>query len=282
MTPIALYVHERPHYFREVLAALERVRGIGETCVLVVSLDSVMQEMVDLVLAIEFAPVRMLFHPTRADLVQMQPVVAIKEHWRWLQDELWTRMPETREHAGHIALLEEDHIVTPDYLEVLSRLIQLQHSECAACWGVTVRWACMRDDDADDRKVCRSHAVINTGIAFARSTYEAIRASDFDDFGDGWDWSLFHLAQTGQLGAGDMMLGPAVSRIRNVGRRGATVTAEGADPHLLRQLEYNNIGERGSAWLAKEFYIHSEEQRQYTPPCWEPLFLGGVGFVAPQ
>ena len=86
----------------------------------------------------------------------------------------------------------------------------------------------------------------------------------------------------GQLGAGDMMLGPAVSRIRNVGRRGATVTAEGADPHLLRQLDYNNIGERASARLADELYTHSEEQRQYTPPCWEPLFLGGVGFVAQQ
>ena len=34
-------------------------------------------------------------------------------------------------------------------------------------------------------------------------------------FADGWDWSLFHLAQTGQMA--DMMLGPAVARIRNVG-----------------------------------------------------------------
>jgi hypothetical protein len=184
---------------------------------------------------------------------------------------------------AHALLLGlRDHIVTPDYLEVLPRLIELHRSACAACWGVTVRWGCMRDDDSDERKVCRSHSVINTGIAFARSTYEAIRASDFDDFGDGWDWSLFHLAQTGQLGAGDMMLGPAVSRIRNIGRRGATVTAEGADPHLLRQLDYNNIGELASARLADELYTHSEEQRQYTPPCWEPLFLGGVGFVAQQ
>ena len=38
------------------------------------------------------------------------------------------------------------------------------------------------------------------------------KKSDFEAFGDGWDWSLFHLAQTGQMS--DMMLGPAVSRVR--------------------------------------------------------------------
>jgi hypothetical protein len=34
---------------------------------------------------VDFAPVRMLFHPPREDLVAMEPVLAIKAHWRWLQ-----------------------------------------------------------------------------------------------------------------------------------------------------------------------------------------------------
>ena len=33
----------------------------------------------------DFAPLRLLFHPPRADLVAAQPVLAIKAHWRWLQ-----------------------------------------------------------------------------------------------------------------------------------------------------------------------------------------------------
>jgi hypothetical protein len=277
LTPVAMYVHERPHYFREVVKALKRVVGIGNVCVLVVSLDSIQQEMIDIVLAVDFAPVRVLFHPVRDDLLKVQPVVAIKQHWMWLQDQIWTRVPETKDLTGDVALLEEDHIVTPDYLQVLTRLIQLRRGNCSACWGVTVRWACMHDDDKDVRKVCRSHSVINTGIAFDRSTYEAIKASDFEAFSDGWDWSLFHLAQTGQMG--DMMLGPAVSRIANIGRLGATVTEHG-DAHLQQQLDYNNIGDGGLSVPADSLWIHSEEQRQYTPPSWEPLYVGGIGFVS--
>jgi hypothetical protein len=220
----------------------------------------------------------MVFHPVDDDLLVLQAVVAIKKHWIWLQDALWTRLPETKDHTGHIALLEEDHLVTPDYLLVLARLVELQRTECAGCWGVTVRWACMHDDDKDARKLCRSHSVINTGIAFDRSTYEAIKASDFEAFNDGWDWSLFHLSQTGQMR--DMMLGPAVSRISNIGRLGATVTEDGQDPHLQRQLQYNKVGDEGLAIRPEALWIHSEAQHQYTPPAWEPLFVGGIGFIA--
>ena len=277
LTPVALYVHQRPHYFRQVVSALSQVEGISDVCVLIVSLDSVDQGMIEIALGIDFAPVKMLFHPVRADLVELQPVVAIKEHWIWLQDEIWTRMSATRRRQGHVALLEEDHIVTPDYLKVLTELISLRERECKGCWGVTVRWACMHDNDQDHTKLCRSHSVINTGIAFDRSTYEAIKSSDFASFGDGWDWSLFHLAQTGQMP--DMMLGPAVSRISNIGKLGATVT-EGGDAHLQKQLQYNNVGDKGLAVSASSLWIHTEEARQYTPPCWEPLFVGGVGFIA--
>ncbi len=278
LLPVALYVHERPQYFREVVGGLSTVQGIGSVCVVVVSLDSVHQEMIDIVLSVDFAPVRMLFHPVTEDLLVLQPVVAIKKHWIWLQDAIWTSVPETQNHAGHVALLEEDHLVTADYLLVLTRLVELQKTECPRCWGVTVRWACMHDDDTDARKLCRSHSVINTGIAFDRSTYDAIKKSDFEAFNDGWDWSLFHLAQTGQMP--DMMLGPALSRISNIGRLGATVTDDGQDPHLQRQLRYNKVGKEGLAIRPETLWIHSEAQHQYTPPAWEPLFVGGIGFIA--
>jgi hypothetical protein len=49
---------------------------------------------------------------------------------------------------------------------------------------------------------------VNTGLAFDRGVRERVLASDFAAFPDGWDWSLFHLAQTGQIP--DCQLGPAV------------------------------------------------------------------------
>ena len=80
-----------------------------------------------------------------------------------------------------------------------------------------------------------------------------------------------------------MMLGPAVSRISNIGREGATVSADAADPHVLKQLNYNNVGNQSVA--VDEMYLHVadgavEGDRQYTPPCWEPLYIGSVGFIS--
>lgn len=100
-------------------------------------------------------------------------------------------------------------------------LLEEKQSTCPGCWGVCARYSCSNPHDADARKLCASFSFINTGIAFNRVTYEQIRASDFESFPDGWDWSLFHLVQTGQMGG--MMLGPAVSRLENVGKEGATV-----------------------------------------------------------
>ena len=63
--PIGMYVYNRPHYLRQVLANLRSARGV-EHVLLVVSLDATRQEMVDEVLrAAEFvAGVRLLLHPS--------------------------------------------------------------------------------------------------------------------------------------------------------------------------------------------------------------------------
>ncbi|KAJ1492296.1 hypothetical protein T484DRAFT_1771526 [Baffinella frigidus] len=99
-------------------------------------------------MSVDFAPLRVVFHPPRADLLRMEPVLAIKQvgagrslsllssrmervlaikqmpslcsrHWMWLQTTVWEQLPETRSWRGALALLEEDHVVTPDYLEDL-------------------------------------------------------------------------------------------------------------------------------------------------------------------
>jgi len=103
----------------------------------------------------------------------------------------------------------------------MQTLLDEKRRSCSNCWAVCTRYGCSDPHDTDTRKLCASFSVINTGIAFDRATYEQIKASDFDTFPDGWDWSLFHLVQTGQMKG--RMLGPAVSRLENVGTEGATV-----------------------------------------------------------
>jgi len=280
MLPIAMYVNERPQYFLQVVRSLQAVHNIRKVAAIVISMDSVKEEMLDIALSIDFAPFRIIFHPVNEDLLKNQPLLAIKLHWIWLQDMLWNNIAETRGWKGDIALLEEDHVVSSDYLDLLSHLVYLKQHHCPRCWGVTLRWACMHSDDEDGTKVCRSHSVINTGIAFNRSTYLAIKNSNFDLFADGWDWSLFHLAQTGQMPP--MMIGPALSRVRNVGREGVTVTEKG-DEFLQRQLEYAVAKNSQDSLPLDHLWIDKKDRNQFTPPMWEPLYLGaGIGFLAPQ
>lgn len=114
---------------------------------------------------------------------------------------------------------------------VMQKLIEEKARSCPTCWGVCARYGCSNPHDTDTKKLCASFSVINTGIIFNRTTYNSIKASDFECFPDGWDWSLFHMAQTGQMVG--MMLGPAVSRLQNVGTEGATVTQNGKLSHPL-------------------------------------------------
>uniref|UniRef100_A0A7S0HPS4 Alpha-1,6-mannosyl-glycoprotein 2-beta-N-acetylglucosaminyltransferase n=1 Tax=Hanusia phi TaxID=3032 RepID=A0A7S0HPS4_9CRYP len=274
--PLAMYVNDRPGYFSEVVRSLKMARNVSSIRILVLSLDSVRQDMIDIAINIDFVPVRILFHPAREDLLTMAPLLAIKSHWWWLQQMLWNEIDELRSYDDNIALLEEDHVVTPDYVEMMSLLISMQKTFCPQCWGVCVRHGCASERDVDTFKICRTRSVINTGISFNRSTFNAIRLSDFEHFLDGWDWSLFHLAQTGQIP--DMMLAPAISRVRNIGRRGSTVN-DIVHEDLIRQLNYLDVGSSAD-FDETSFHIDDSASLSHTPPAWEPLYVGGIGFVS--
>ncbi|EKX46158.1 hypothetical protein GUITHDRAFT_138613 [Guillardia theta CCMP2712] len=175
--PLAMYVNDRPLYFAEVIRSLQAARSVSTIKLLVVSLDSVRQDMIELVLNIDFLTVRLLFHPVREDLLSMSPVLAIKSHWWWLQHMIWNEVEELRSYDGNIALLEEDHVVTPDYVELMRLLIAMQQNACPQCWGVCVRHGCASERERDLYKICRTRAVINTGISFNRSIYNLITQS---------------------------------------------------------------------------------------------------------
>jgi len=278
--PVAVYVHARPDLFAQGLAALRAARGVEALPVLVVSLDTVSREMLALAEGVDFAPVRLLMHPVRKELLRAEPVLAIKEHWWWLQNALWREVPETRAlpAGASIALLEEDHVVSSDYLTALEALLRLQAAECPGCWGVSARYGCGGREARELHRACRSRAVVNTGMAFGRATFEAMERGGFEDLSNGWDWTLFRLMQTGQLPDG--MLAPALSRVRNVGRSGATVSEEDLQPHILAQLAYNATDAADAAAFDPAALVLEPGGAAYVPPAWEPLHVGVLDFLS--
>ena len=111
-----------------------------------------------------------------------------------------------------------------------------------------------------------------------RSVYRIIKRSDWLDFADGWDWTLFHLAQTGQMPDG--MLAPAMSRMRNIGVAGATVDAARL-PSSARQLDFPATTAAIPNLDPSAFHIHSSDDEVHVPPAHEPLYLdAGVGFIS--
>lgn len=82
---IVLYVHNRPAFFKRTLEALREVRGI-DSATLVVSMDGVYDEMMDVAQqALDFCRVRVVVHSRRQPLPFLSPLLAVKEHWMWLQ-----------------------------------------------------------------------------------------------------------------------------------------------------------------------------------------------------
>lgn len=101
-----------------------RVRGISK-CLLIISMDSVHDEMLDIIASIKFCPVRLLLHPPRSEEIGRvggrgsEGVLVIKEHWRWLVGQVFDKIPETRGYEGDAVFMEEDHLPTPGELSAV-------------------------------------------------------------------------------------------------------------------------------------------------------------------
>jgi hypothetical protein len=194
---IVLYVHNRPEYFKQVLDQLRGVHGI-EQALLVVSFDGLFSGMLDVAKTIDFCRVRFLLHTARQTLPHLLSLVAIKEHWWWLVEQVFTAVPETRSRDGFVLFLEEDHVLAPDALTVMSALAaHIAGGGCSRCWGVGLRFGCSKPDASDATGVCLSEGFVNTGYAFNRSFFDILHkhADDFWAFSEGWDYSIFHLIQ---------------------------------------------------------------------------------------
>ena len=91
--------------------------------------------------------------------------------------------------------LEEDHLLAPDALVVLSALSSFVSTAggCNRCWGIGLRFGCSRPEPDDPTGVCVSDGFVNTGYAFNRSIFRLLHAhhDEFWAFSDGSHLPLY-------------------------------------------------------------------------------------------
>lgn len=78
--PIVVYVHNRPHYFRQIVSALRNVTGI-ENSLLIVSHDGIFDEMNEIVESIDFVNVIQLLHPYYNAGPEERGLSKLRRHW---------------------------------------------------------------------------------------------------------------------------------------------------------------------------------------------------------
>lgn len=124
-------------------------------------------------------------------------------------------------------------------------------------------------------RACSFDGFINTAYAFNRSVYDKLKEhqEDFWAFRDGWDWSLFHLMQ--MRGFPHRQLAPAVSRVRNIGDEGATVTKDSA----LKYLAYGSLDTSPSKGRISE--VEEGPSQYFGRPFTQLDYYHGVTFPKP-
>ena len=76
----------------------------------------------------------------------------------------------------------------------------------------------------------------------------------------------------------DGLLAPAVSRVRNIGVEGATVSR--SNKRSTNQLLYASTPAGVKPLDPRALYLDTPDQLHYVPPSWEPLFMdAGIGFL---
>uniref|UniRef100_A0A0G4GYN2 Uncharacterized protein n=1 Tax=Chromera velia CCMP2878 TaxID=1169474 RepID=A0A0G4GYN2_9ALVE len=147
IVPIVLFVYNRVQYIRQTLEGLKNCTDIQNT-LLIVSHDGDEKRLAstyELTRSVDFMPVLELEHPRCDDCVDIsmktkmlqgkhynhQQVINFKKHWWWMNEIFWggiqPRLP-VEASADFAIFLEDDHVVTPDFYQLLLKLTQLHAS----------------------------------------------------------------------------------------------------------------------------------------------------------
>ncbi|KAL5700006.1 alpha-1,6-mannosyl-glycoprotein 2-beta-N-acetylglucosaminyltransferase [Ranunculus cassubicifolius] len=219
---IVLYVHNRPQYLRVVVESLSRVKGIGET-LLIISHDGYFAEMNKIIEGIRFCQVKQIFAPysphlfsnsfpgvspgdckEKADPLNRKckgnpdqygnhrspKIVSLKHHWWWMMNTVWDGLQETMKLSGHILFIEEDHFIFPNAYRNIQLLASLKPEKCPDCYAVNLAPSDVKSrGEGWDSLIAEK--IGNVGYAFNRTVWSKIhsKAKDFCFF-DEYNWDI--------------------------------------------------------------------------------------------
>lgn len=230
---ILVQVHKRVEYLRHLLKSLEEAKGV-EKVLLVLSHDYYDEEINRVAQEITFCKVLQIFYPYSSQLfpdsfpgpskndcprdISKEKAVAlnctnalypdsyghyreahftaIKHHWWWKINTVFDHLTTTRKFNGYVIFLEEDHFLSPDFIEVARKLINLASLRCADCDLINLGTYYYGNYDGISDKVSTeawNAGKNNMGFAMNRHTWNALKActKEFcthDDYN--WDWTL--------------------------------------------------------------------------------------------
>jgi len=240
---IVIQVHKRVEYFKELLDSLQHAKGIENT-ILVISHDYYSDKMNDLIRKIDFCQVIQIFfpyslqlypkeypgqsqedcprdlprdealrsgclnaeHPDKYGHYREAHITMTKHHWWWKINMVFDELGATKNHNGPFMFVEEDHFVTPSFLDALMKLHQIKNSDsrCVnACDILTLgNYSNKENFQLEGRNVFHGSWISNQhnmGMAFYRDTWEKIKKCSknfcvYDDYN--WDWTLMSLSNT--------------------------------------------------------------------------------------
>lgn len=199
------------------------------------------------------------FHPHETSGLR-----ALKKQWVWMLRQMFDVVPELADYDGSVVFTEDDMELPLEALHVYRWLSGL-HVACEDCWGGALSVGGFSEGEngssdgapaggsdyagssggsglfsvskagsagpsvppADLAYIKAGHT--NSGYFFNRTMWSALHANldHYGRFADGWDWAVMHLTHTGAWPARAVV--PALSRVRNFGTVGLTVTASEYD-----------------------------------------------------
>jgi hypothetical protein len=191
-------------------------------------------------------------------------LLRLKAHWWWVMDSIFGQdlpdktmrgeapgiwsglappvrppvLPAGAADGTLVLFLEEDMVLSSDAFVALQELERRVRSDSEqrslwglslSVWGTSVQISANGsaiDEPPEASLLLKRFGHTSHGYGFWRRSWQQIRPHKdaFWRYRDGWDWSFYHLQQKGLIPPAFIV--PALSRLRNVGDSGLTVTPE--------------------------------------------------------
>ncbi|RYY35617.1 hypothetical protein EON62_02370 [archaeon] len=278
--PIVLYAWNRPAYLERMLRSLQELNAHvmampgwpAEVPALrvIVSLDGANPEVVRVVQRAHAAGVPILrlmiypvasFHPYGGGSLDN-----LKNHWLWMLEQVYDRIPEFQAHMSDIMFLEDDMYLAHDALHMFRLLSYLRYTQCDDCWGGAISMSGFSKGAAANTSIVIQDGHSNHGYFFNRTVWHALKreVEHFVTFPDGWDWAFIHMTRIGVVPP--RFVAPALSRVRNFGEVGITVTKSYYKDAGLGTSPTSSLTAAEFVRLAAQDALHVTDRHTFSQP----------------